>query len=59
MKKNGLINGALIGGIYILLLYFISSLLNWKFGLNLQSLVMIIVGVIFGIVGGIVGVNKK
>lgn len=59
VKKNGLINGALVGGIYILILYFVSSLLNWKFGLNLQSIVMIIVGIVFGIIGGIVGVNKK
>lgn len=59
MKKNGLMNGALIGGGYILVLYFISSLLNWKFGLNIQSIVMIIVGVVFGVIGGIVGVNKR
>lgn len=59
MKKNGIINGALVGGIYILILYLISSLLNWKFALNVQSIIMIAVGVIFGILGGIVGVNKK
>lgn len=59
IKKNGLFNGALIGGIYILLIYFISSILNWRFGLELQSLIMIGVGMIFGILGGIIGVNKK
>ena len=31
IKKNGLLNGALIGGIYILSIYLISSLLNWRF----------------------------
>ena len=51
IKKNGLLNGAFIGGI--------SSILNWKFGLELQSLIMIAVGMIFGILGGIIGVNKK
>ena len=58
-QKNGILNGALVGGAYILILYFISSLLNWKFSLNLQSIIMIIVGIVFGILGGIVGVNRK
>ncbi len=59
IKKNGIINGGLIGGIYILILYLISSILNWRFGLNIQSIIMIAIGMIFGILGGIIGVNKK
>lgn len=59
IKKNGLVNGALIGGIYIFTIYLISSILNWKFGLEIQSIIMIVVGMIFGILGGIIGVNKK
>lgn len=59
IKKNGLINGGLIGGIYILSIYLISSILNWKFALNLQAMLMIIIGIVFGILGGIIGVNKK
>lgn len=59
IKKNGLLNGALIGGIYILLIYLISSILNRKFGLEMQSIIMIVIGMLFGILGGIVGVNKK
>lgn len=59
IKKNGIINGGLIGGTYILTLYMISSILNWKFGLNMQSIIMIVVGIVFGILGGIIGVNKK
>lgn len=59
IKKNGIVNGAIIGGIYILILYCISSILNWKFALSLQSVIMIAIGVIFGMLGGIVGVNKK
>ena len=53
-----MLNGALVGGIYIIILYLISSLLNWNFGLNLQSIIMITVGIVFGILWGIVGVNK-
>lgn len=59
IKKNGLVNGALIGGIYIATIYLISSILNWKFSLEIQSIIMIAVGMIFGILGGIIGVNKK
>lgn len=59
IKKNGIVNGAIIGGIYILILYCISSMLNWKFALSLQSVIMIAIGVVFGMLGGIVGVNKK
>lgn len=59
IKKNGLINGAIIGGSYILIIYLISSILNWRFRLNMQSIIMIIIGIIFGMLGGIIGVNKK
>ncbi|MEI3395320.1 MAG: TIGR04086 family membrane protein [Clostridia bacterium] len=59
IRKNGLLNGAFIGGLYILIIYIISSLLNWRFSLNFQSIIMIILGIVFGILGGIIGVNKK
>lgn len=59
IKKNGLLNGALVGVIYILIIYIISSLLNWRFNLNLQSIIMIAVGMVFGMIGGIIGVNKN
>ena len=59
IKKNGLINGGIIGGAYILTIYLISSLLNWRFTLNLQSIIMIILSISVGILGGIIGVNKR
>lgn len=59
IKKNGIINGAIIGGGYLLILYLISSLLNVEFSLNLKSVIMIIVGIVFGVFGGIMGVNSR
>jgi len=59
IKKNGLINGGTIGAIYIVTIYLISSILNWKFLLNIQSIFMIIIAIVFGILGGILGVNRK
>ncbi len=59
IEKNGLLNGAMVGLIYILFLYLISSILNGNFSLNLASIIMIIVSIFFGILGGVVAVNKK
>lgn len=59
IKKNGLVNGGVVGAIYIILIYLISSLLNWRFALNVQSIVMIVIAIVFGILGGIIGVNRK
>ena len=59
IKKNGLLNGGIVGGIYILTIYLISSILNWKFSLNIQSIIMIATATIFGVLGGIIGVNIK
>lgn len=59
IKRNGLINGAIVGGSYILIIYLISSILNWRFSLNVKSIIMIVVGIAFGILGGIIGVNKR
>ena len=59
IKKNGIINGAIIGGGYIFILYLISSLINVQFTLNFKSIIMIIVGIVFGVFGGIMGVNSK
>lgn len=57
ISKNGMLNGAIIGGVYVVLLYFISSLLNTGFALNTYTIVMIIAGIVSGIIGGIIGVN--
>ena len=43
LKKDGLKNGALIGGIYILILYLISSAIHSNFSLNLMSIIMIVI----------------
>ena len=59
IRKNGLVNGGIIGATYIIIIYLISSILNWKFSLNIQSMIMITVAIVFGILGGIIGVNKK
>lgn len=59
MRKNGLVNGALIGGIYLICIYILSGIINQNFTMTIQSIIIIISGMICGICGGIIGVNKK
>lgn len=59
MNKNGLLNGGAIGGIYLISIYVISSIISQNFTLNTQSIIMIIIGIICGMFGGIIGVNSR
>lgn len=57
IKKQGMLNGALVGLIYMLFIYITSSITFTGFNLNMNSIIMILVGMITGIIGGIIGVN--
>lgn len=59
IKKNGIINGMLVGLIYITVIYLLSSIVTGNFLLNITSIIMIITSVLTGALGGIIGVNKK
>lgn len=59
MNKNGLLNGGAIGGIYLISIYIISSIISQNFAINTQSIIMIIIGIICGMFGGIIGVNSR
>ena len=59
IKKNGIINGASVGAIYILFLYLISSLVTKNFSLNNYSIIMMVTSLLIGGLGGIIGVNRK
>lgn len=59
IKNNGIINGGIIGLIYMLFIYLLSSIVQTGFNLNIYSIVMIIAGVLCGMLGGIIGVNIK
>ena len=59
VKKNGIVNGVLIGLIYIGVIYILSSIIEGNFALNLKSIIMIIGAILAGAVGGIIGVNRK
>ena len=57
IKKNGLLNGAFVGIIYIATIYIISSLTGSGFSCNINTIIMIVSSIIAGMLGGIIGVN--
>ncbi len=59
IRKNGIVNGGIIGGIYIITLYLISSIVTGNFSLGINAIVMIIASIVAGMFGGIIGVNAK
>lgn len=59
VKSKGLLKGGLIGLLYILTIYLVSSLVNSNFSLNVASVIMILGGITGGVIGGIIGINSK
>ena len=59
IKKNGILNGMLVGIIYVMFLYILSSTITKNFLLNSYSIIMIAVSIVIGGLGGIIGVNRK
>ena len=57
IKRQGMLNGGLVGLIYMLFIYTLSSIFLVGFELNLNCILMIIIGIITGMLGGIIGVN--
>ena len=57
IRKNGILNGGIIGLIYMLIIYLISSITNAGFTLNMNAIILMISGIVAGMLGGIVGVN--
>lgn len=59
LKKNGLLNGGIVGLLYIITIYLLSSIIILDFSLNIKTLIMIIVSIVIGMIGGIIGVNIR
>ena len=57
INKNGMINGGMVGLIYITFLYVSSSIVFSGLQLSFKSIIMIISAILAGIIGGIIGVN--
>lgn len=57
INKNGILNGAFVGAIYMITIYLLSSILVSGFEMNMQSAIMIVASIFTGMIGGIIGVN--
>ena len=49
----------LVGLVYLIIIYLISSIAIKSFIFNLKSVIMILCSIISGTIGGIIGVNLK
>lgn len=58
-NSQGLMWGSIVGLIYSIILYLISSLLFTGFSLPLSSFYLIALSILFGAIGGIIGINLK
>lgn len=59
IEKKGILNGAFVGLIYILIIYVTSSIVKGNFGININSVILIVSAIVAGMLGGIIGVNIK
>lgn len=57
VKESAILSGGAIGFLYIILCFFLSSIVNSNFSLNPNIMIMMSVGIISGIFGGIAGIN--
>ena len=58
-NNRGAIRGGLIGLLYFLFLYLISSIILNNYEINIYSIIMLFCSFLFGIIGGIIGINIK
>lgn len=59
VQDKGMIRGGIIGAVYFILIYFISSLLLKNFDINVYSAIMFVVSFLCGGIGGVVGINLR
>ena len=58
-NSQGLLWGSIVGLIYSIILYLISSLLFVGFSITLPSFYLIALSILFGAIGGVIGINLK
>lgn len=59
IRSKGWLNGAIVGFLYMFILYIASSLAYGSFAIDRHTMTVTVIGILTGIVGGIIGVNFK
>ena len=57
LKSRGWLNGAIVGFLYMFILYIIGSIVCKNFSLTGYVWTMLLIGVLTGAIGGILGIN--
>ncbi len=59
VKSHGWLNGCIMGIVYILILYVLSSIVHRDFSISRYMLSLLGLGALSGAIGGIIGINLK
>ena len=59
LEKKGIINGLIIGSLYIAIYLLISLIFAGSVSFSIKTILIITLGIIAGGIGGIIGVKKK
>ena len=59
LRSKGWLNGCIVGFVYMMLLYMLSSIIFNNFAVDQYVITMTIIGILTGSIGGILGINFK
>lgn len=59
MKTRGWLNGGIVGLIYMIILYILSSIIYKNFTIDRYVITMAVIGILTGTIGGVMGINLK
>lgn len=59
VKSKGWFNGGIVGIVYMLILFALSSITYENFSINKHVVTMLAIGVLTGSIGGILGINLR
>jgi putative membrane protein (TIGR04086 family) len=59
LKSKGWLNGGIVGCVYMVILYLVSSIIYKNFSIDEHVITMMAIGVLTGAIGGIIGINIR
>jgi putative membrane protein (TIGR04086 family) len=59
VKSKGWLNGGIVGIVYVLILYLVSSVVYRDFSVNMHVVTLFFIGILTGSIGGILGINLR
>jgi putative membrane protein (TIGR04086 family) len=58
-KKSGTVSGAMIGALYMVILYILTGIIKKDFSIPLSVIRMVLISITLGAIGGLAGVNMR